>query len=166
MNSVRGVIPGMVGASMYGTARRNLDPMLGVAGKTGSCIGQGTWLGLFASVAPVEDPRIAVVVVTRGDSQRGRHAAGIAAKIYSGLRGRLGTRRTNNPLVAGNSGLRPQRQVTASKAAQLDTAADDDSDDAPPPPSYRKNNTVRPAGQPASSSSGGATRPRIVGRDR
>lgn len=174
MNSVRGVIPGMIGAGAYGTARRNLDQTLGVAGKTGSCIGQGSWVGLFASVAPVEDPKLAVVVITRGESQRGRHAAAIAANIYKGLRGRLGVRRMSDPLVAGNVGLKPQRQVTATKAAQLDTAADDDSDDAPPVPASRKGAT-RAGGQTAFSPSearkdgagaAGSTRPRIVGRER
>lgn len=83
--NVRRVIPGMMGAAEYGTARRNMDQSLGVAGKTGSCIGGGSWVGLFASVAPIEKPKYAVVVVTRGQRQRGRIAAAIAAQIYRAL---------------------------------------------------------------------------------
>ncbi|MEQ1645004.1 MAG: penicillin-binding transpeptidase domain-containing protein, partial [Pyrinomonadaceae bacterium] len=64
--SVRRVIPGMMGAAEYGTARRGMDQSLGVAGKTGSCISKGTWVGLFASVAPIEQPKYSVVVITRG----------------------------------------------------------------------------------------------------
>jgi membrane peptidoglycan carboxypeptidase len=83
--SYQGVLPGMMGAAEYGTASRSMDKSLGVAGKTGSCIGRGSWVGLFASVAPVEDPKYAVVVITRGQSERGRYAAAIAADIYRAL---------------------------------------------------------------------------------
>lgn len=81
----QGVIPGMMGAAEYGTARRGVDPSLGIAGKTGSCIMKGSWVGLFASVAPVEDPRYAVVVITRGESERGKYAAAVAGQIYRAL---------------------------------------------------------------------------------
>jgi hypothetical protein len=84
-----GVLPGMAGAAQYGTARRGVDASMGVAGKTGSCIGKGSWVGLFASVAPVEDPKYSVVVITRGQSERGRYAAEIAGKIYQALRPRI-----------------------------------------------------------------------------
>lgn len=83
---VEGVLPGMVGAAEYGTARRGVDSSMGVAGKTGSCIGKGSWVGLFASVAPVEDPKYSVVVITRGERERGKYAAAIAGKIYQSLR--------------------------------------------------------------------------------
>jgi penicillin-binding protein 2 len=83
--SINGVIPGMIGAAEYGTARRGVDASMGVAGKTGSCIGRGSWVGLFASVAPIEDPKYAVVVITRGQSERGRIAAAIAGQIYKTL---------------------------------------------------------------------------------
>lgn len=83
--SVQGVIPGMVGAAEYGTARRGVDSSLGIAGKTGSCIGKGSWVGLFASIAPVEDPKYSVVVITRGQGERGKYAAAVAGKIYQVL---------------------------------------------------------------------------------
>lgn len=86
MDRVKLMLPGMMGAASYGTARRGVDASMGVAGKTGSCIGKGTWVGLFASVAPVEDPMYSVVVITRGQSERGRYAAAVAGKVYEALR--------------------------------------------------------------------------------
>lgn len=76
-----GAIPGMTGAAVYGTAHRGVDASKGIAGKTGTC--QGT--GLFASVAPISDPKYTVVVITRGASGRGRFAAAIAGKIYQSI---------------------------------------------------------------------------------
>jgi len=84
--TIEGVLPGMIGAAEYGTARRGVDAAMGVAGKTGSCITKGSWIGLFASVAPVEDPKYSVVVITRGQSERGKFAAAIAGKVYNVLR--------------------------------------------------------------------------------
>ena len=89
--TLRRMVPGMIGAVNYGTAKLAYDPMQTVAGKTGTCIGQGSWLGLFASYAPVMEPKLAVVVITRGSGERGRVAASIAGKIYRALNGRFGT---------------------------------------------------------------------------
>lgn len=83
--TLQGVLPGMIGAVNYGTAKSSGGAYLNVAGKTGSCIGQGSWLGLFASVAPVVNPQYTVVVVTRGRRERGRIAAAIAGEIYRAL---------------------------------------------------------------------------------
>ena len=85
----QGVLPGMMGAAEFGTAHRGVDASLGIAGKTGSCIAKGSWVGLFASVAPVEKPKYAVVVITRGQSERGKYAAAVAGKIYRELAPRL-----------------------------------------------------------------------------
>ena len=94
--SLEGLVPGMNGSAEYGTAHRGIDASLRedgktdgktqVAGKTGSCLGHGSWVGLFASVAPVQDPEYAVVVITRGRNERGSVAAGIAGKIYAELK--------------------------------------------------------------------------------
>lgn len=89
--TLRRLVPGMIGAVNYGTGKMAYDPMQTVAGKTGTCIGQGGWLGLFTSYAPVNDPKLAVVVVTRGSGARGRTAAAIAGKIYRALNTRFGT---------------------------------------------------------------------------
>jgi len=85
----QGVLPGMIGAVNYGTAKTSGVSYLNVAGKTGSCIGQGSWLGLFASVAPVVNPQYTVVVITRGHRERGKVAATIAGKVYQALEKRL-----------------------------------------------------------------------------
>jgi penicillin-binding protein 2 len=105
MRSVEGVLPGMIGAAEYGTARRGVDSSMGVAGKTGSCIGKGSWVGLFASVAPVEDPKYSVVVITRGQSERGKYAAAIAGKIYQTLGGQI--KRNRDLLYARQLKVRP-----------------------------------------------------------
>ncbi|MBK9163046.1 MAG: hypothetical protein IPM21_03915 [Acidobacteria bacterium] len=124
-----GVIPGMIGAAEYGTARRGLDQTLGVAGKTGSCIGQGSWVGLFASVAPIEDPDYAVVVITRGQAARGRISAAIASQIYNALGNRI--RRDPQRLLAlQNFRNRPAQAREAMIAARAgDEEKDGDEDE-------------------------------------
>lgn len=88
-NSVESVITGMRGATKYGTARRGTSADFNIAGKTGSCIEHNSWVGLFASVAPLEDPKYSVVVITRGQGERGKYAAMVAGQIYEALRPRL-----------------------------------------------------------------------------
>jgi len=100
-DALQHMIPGMIGAVNYGTARLAYDPTETVAGKTGTCIGQGSWLGLFTSYAPVANPQLAVVVVTRGSGERGKVAAGIAGNIYRGLDSRYG--RTLTPQQIANT---------------------------------------------------------------
>ncbi len=60
-----------------------------IVGKTGSCIADKTWVGLFASVAPIENPRFAVVVITKGQYARGKYSAAIAGKVYQALKPHL-----------------------------------------------------------------------------
>ncbi len=124
--NVRRVIPGMMGAAEYGTARRDMDQNLGVAGKTGSCIDKGSWVGLFASVAPIESPKYAVAVITRGESERGRHAAAVAAKIYSVLSSQIV--RTDRNLAQTEFKLRLKTPIDVSTTAVAD--ADDEDEDA------------------------------------
>lgn len=120
--NVRRVIPGMMGAAEYGTARRGMDQNLGVAGKTGSCIDKGTWVGLFTSVAPIEQPKYAVAVILRGPSQRGRYAAAVASKIYSALSPQIV--RTNRNLAQTEFNIQPRYEVPTTVAA-----ADEDEDE-------------------------------------
>lgn len=130
-NKFEGVLPGMVGAAEYGTARRGVDASLGIAGKTGSCIGKGSWLGLFASVAPVESPKYAVVVITRGRGERGRYAAAVAGKVYEALRPRLQENGIRN-LALVPLKFKPRSSPAAAPAtttASLDDADDEDEDD-------------------------------------
>lgn len=128
--NLRGVIPGMVGAASYGTASRGVSSALGVAGKTGSCIGGNSWVGLFASVAPIQNPKYAVVVITRGQSERGKYAAAIAGQIYNVLRLRFDQK--DKQLIAKlPTELKPQKQIDATTSEKLDDADTDDSDDSP-----------------------------------
>jgi membrane peptidoglycan carboxypeptidase len=122
------VVPGMIGAAQYGTARRGVDWSLGVAGKTGSCIGQGSWLGLFASVAPIENPQFSVVVITRGDGERGKYAAAVAGKIYETLRPRINQNRNRNSAPVPLA-LKPEPKVNAKTSASLDDGEGEDSED-------------------------------------
>lgn len=87
------LLPGMIGAVNYGTGRRSYRPEQTVAGKTGTCIDQHerAWIGLFTSYAPVVNPKLAVVVITRGSAGRSKHAAAIAGNIYRTLSPRFGT---------------------------------------------------------------------------
>ena len=87
----RRMVPGMVGAVNYGSGKKAYDPLQTVAGKTGTCIGQGGWLGLFTSYAPLANPRLAVVVIARGPDAHSHFPAAVAGKIYRELGGRFGT---------------------------------------------------------------------------
>jgi len=127
-DNFKNVLPGMIGAAQYGTARNGIDKSLAVAGKTGSCTGGGSWLGLFASVAPIRNPKYAVVVITRGQSERGKYAAAIAGKIYSALRNRLVDNGTEN-LAKIPLELKPQTQVNAKTSAKIDVAEGEESED-------------------------------------
>jgi len=139
------VLPGMIGAVNYGTARRSGAMDIGAAGKTGSCIGQGSWLGLFASVAPVVNPKLAVVVITRGQAERGKYASAIAGSIYKSLKHRYGTE-TKEFIAKVPLELKPQHKATARASAQLDNDEGEDSDEgdankaAPKPDAAKKSN--------------------------
>jgi hypothetical protein len=185
------MLPGMIGAVNYGTGKGAYDSMIPAAGKTGTCIGQGSWLGLFGSFAPVGNPRLAVVVVTRGSSERGRIAASIAGKIYKGLESRfgvLGNGRGTERLATTPADLTPRPKIDARTAAALSDEEEGDTgaepggvttDTLPSTSGASKNKsvimtaptrptetTVRPAAQPSSTrQSGGASineRPRRV----
>lgn len=85
------MIPGMVGSVNYGSGRRAYDPAQTVAGKTGTCIGQGGWVGLFTSYAPLVSPRLAIVVIAQGADARNHFPAAVAGEIYRELNHRFGT---------------------------------------------------------------------------
>ncbi len=97
------MVPGMVGAVNYGSGKRAYDPLQTVAGKTGTCIGDGrTWLGLFTSYAPLVNPKLAVVVITRGTDAHSHLPAAVAGQIYRDLNHRFGTP-TNLPVASAPS---------------------------------------------------------------
>ena len=85
------MVPGMVGSVNYGSGRKAYDPAQTVAGKTGTCIGQGGWVGLFTSYAPLANPRLAVVVITQGTDAHRHVPAAVAGEIYRELNHRFGT---------------------------------------------------------------------------
>lgn len=123
---LRRVVPGMIGAVNYGTAKRAYDPLQTVAGKTGSCIENGSWVGLFASYAPVHDPQLAVAVIMRGSGARGKYAAAVAGDIYRRLNHRFGTRPGVKPGLASDM-LAPRPKIDLRKAAEV---SDEEKDDA------------------------------------
>lgn len=117
-SSLTGVIPGMIGAAQYGTARRGVSQSLGIAGKTGSCKDKGSWLGLFTSVAPIQNPKYAVAVITRGNAERGSKAAAVAGIIYNALAERMRTRENKNlALIPLN--MKPKTQITAKNPVRI-----------------------------------------------
>ncbi len=113
------MVPGMVGAVNYGTGRKAYDPSQTVAGKTGTCIGQGGWVGLFTSYAPLANPRLAVVVIAQGTDGRRHFPATVAGEIYRQLNHRFGT--TINLQVA--STLDDEEKEVADDEAAADNAA-------------------------------------------
>jgi membrane peptidoglycan carboxypeptidase len=82
----------MIGSVNYGSGRKAYDPLQTVAGKTGTCNGGGgSWVGLFTSYAPLANPRLAVVVITRGTDAHHHLPAAVAGRIYRDLHDRFGT---------------------------------------------------------------------------
>jgi membrane peptidoglycan carboxypeptidase len=110
------MVPGMIGAVNYGSGRKAYRPEQTVAGKTGTCIGQGAWLGLFTSYAPVVNPKLAVVVITRGTDAHRHLPAAIAGDIYRALSPRFGTQ-INFQVAEGPDG---ESTNPNKKAADLD----------------------------------------------
>lgn len=91
-NVLQRMVPGMIGAVNYGSGRKAYDPLQTVAGKTGTCNGgNGSWVGLFTSYAPLANPKLAVVVITRGTDAHRHLPAAVAGQIYRDLHNRFGT---------------------------------------------------------------------------
>ncbi|HEY0430245.1 MAG TPA: penicillin-binding transpeptidase domain-containing protein, partial [Pyrinomonadaceae bacterium] len=91
-NVLQRMVPGMIGSVNYGSGRKAYDPTQTVAGKTGTCNGGGgSWVGLFTSYAPLANPKLAVVVITRGTDARRHLPAAVAGQIYRDLHQRFGT---------------------------------------------------------------------------
>src|SRR5713101_420785 len=112
------MLPGMIGAVNYGSGRKAYRPEQTVAGKTGTCIGQGAWLGLFTSYAPVVNPRLAVVVITRRTDAHGHLPAAVAGNIYRALSPRFGTV-INFQIAAADEGDETPTGNGSKKAAAL-----------------------------------------------
>jgi len=109
---LRRMLPGMIGAVSYGSGKKSHDPAQTIAGKTGTCIGAGgQWVGLFTSYAPVQDPRLAIAVVTRGADARAHLPAAIAGQIYRTLNYRFGKRGNGVPYTLTPEMLAPRPKV-------------------------------------------------------
>jgi hypothetical protein len=122
-DNVRRILPGMIGAVNYGTARRAQSPLMSVAGKTGSCIEQSPtrpWLGLFTSFAPVHDPQLAVAVILRGSHARGKYASEVAGGVYRrlGMVARFAPKPGSQPMLA-NDMIAPRKHIDPRKAAEV-----------------------------------------------
>ncbi len=115
--SFRGMLPGMIGAVSYGSGRKAFDPRETIAGKTGTCIEHGAWIGLFVSYAPVKDPELAVVVIGKGADGRGHFPVAVAGRIYRELNSRFGA--GNAPVIAS----------TNQQPAIADADSDEDDDE-------------------------------------
>lgn len=116
-DSVQRLIPGMIGSVNYGSGHRAYNPLMTIAGKTGSCreeTGNRPWLGLFTSYAPVHDPQLAIAVITHGSSSRGKYSAQIAGQIYNSLRTRFGIK-AESPGALANDMLVPRPKVDPRK---------------------------------------------------
>lgn len=79
------MLPGMIGAVNYGTARPAANSLFQIAGKTGTCTGDRDKLRLFTSFSSVENPKVVVTVITSDSKFGGNHATAIAGKIYAAI---------------------------------------------------------------------------------
>jgi cell division protein FtsI/penicillin-binding protein 2 len=130
-DNLRRMMPGMIGAASYGTARRAAAPFT-IAGKTGTCTGQGSKLGLFTSYGPVSDPTLAVSVILRNSGMSGPRAAVVAGDVYRRLAydARFAPKPGSQPMLA-NDMLAPRPHIDPRKAAEVsDEEKDDDAADA------------------------------------
>ncbi|HET9526850.1 MAG TPA: penicillin-binding transpeptidase domain-containing protein, partial [Pyrinomonadaceae bacterium] len=135
---------GMVGAVNYGSGRKAYDPTQTVAGKTGTCIGDGGWVGLFTSYAPLANPRLAVVVIAQGSDARRHFPAAVAGEIYRGLNHRFGT--AINLQVASTLDDEEKEVADAEEAAEQ--TADSMAAETPETSAATPNGTTAPATAP------------------
>src|SRR5205085_10494420 len=98
-----------------------------LAGKPGTCTGQGAKLGLFTSFGPVHDPQLAVTVILRNSHTGGKYAAGVAGQVYRNLQARFGPRPGTQPMLA-NDPLVPRPHIDPRKADEINGEDKDDDD--------------------------------------
>lgn len=117
--------PGMIGAVSYGSGRKAGNSQEIIAGKTGTCIEQGAWIGLFTSYAPFNNPRLAVVVIGRGVDGRNHFPAAVAGRIYRDLAARFGTTAVER-IAATSLTVKPSTADTNPLAADEEEAEEVD----------------------------------------
>lgn len=128
--SFQQMLPGMIGSVSYGSGRRAFDSQETVLGKTGTCIEQGTWVGLFTSYAPLNNPKLAVVVIARGADGRNHFPATVAGRIYRDLNGRFGTTANLQVAATRDSNTESTRRQSTTPPAKVEEIADDDEESA------------------------------------
>jgi membrane peptidoglycan carboxypeptidase len=127
--SLRRMLPGMIGSVNYGSGHKAYDPSETIAGKTGTCIDTDrVWVGLFTSYAPVEDPQLAIAVVGRGTDAHSHVPAAIAGQIYRTLSYRFGKHGNQSPFALTPDILAPKPKIDPSKIADTDEAEEAASD--------------------------------------
>ena len=148
--NLRRMLIAMVGAVNYGSARKTYDPAQTIAGKTGTCIDtdRTKWVGLFTSFAPVEDPQLAVAVITSGSDARKHLPVAIANQIYRTLSYRFGRLNGRQRFNLTPDLLAPRPALTAPSIAE----ADDDVDEAEADAREELNGAPAPAAPAASGS--------------
>src|SRR5258708_18113939 len=123
-DSFKQMVPGMIGSVSYGSGRRAFNANETVAGKTGTCIEHGEWVGLFTSYAPLNNPRLAVVVIARGADGRNHFPSAVAGQIYRDLGPRFGAMTTEQIAAKRNTktqsgGPTPRPLTSAGETALL-----------------------------------------------
>ncbi|KAF0247710.1 MAG: cell division protein FtsI/penicillin-binding protein 2 [bacterium] len=120
------LIEGMLGAVNYGTARRSGAAPLNVAGKTGSCNGEESKLGLFASFSSPDNPEMVVVVVSTGSGEKGSVSADVAGQIYNQIAHRLGKTKQARPFESNVEPSQRPRRVNPIDSTSIPIQDDDD----------------------------------------
>jgi len=135
-DSFKHMVPGMIGSVSYGSGKRAFDPQEIIAGKTGTCTEHGAWVGLFTSYAPLNNPRLAIVVIARGADGRNHFPAAVAGRIYRDLNGRFATppsgTQTDTQIaaqIATTRELQPLSDSSISKARLTETELKADTSD-------------------------------------
>jgi len=149
-DSFKQMVPGMIGSVSYGSGRRAFNANETVAGKTGTCIEHGEWVGLFTSYAPLNNPRLAVVVIALGADGRNHFPAAVAGQIYRDLGSRFGAMTMEQIAAKRNTKTQsggPTTGALTSPAETASLAADDEeseeADDASAKTGSQKSETVR-----------------------
>ncbi len=120
------LIEGMLGAVSYGTARRSGAAPLNVAGKTGSCNGEESKLGLFASFSSPDNPEMVVVVISSGSGEKGSVSADVAGQIYNQIAHRLGKNKQARLFDSNVEPSQRPRRVNPIDSAPIPVQDDDD----------------------------------------